>query len=241
MVLPLGAGVVAPGEHRARQSAAGGELPFGLGGQFLARPGGVGVGVLRGHVGDRVAVKAAHGAARTRRAAPAGTGRVPPPLRDVPQVDRPAGGEEDQRAGAQQRRVRAGVLRRVEWPLRDRDVPGRRHEPAELGDGDRVIVDPEAVDLDAADRPLLRVEVVRTPSGSCRRAPRSCSWLAGVRPAARHRPRGGQGVTHRLLAHEHEGGLALEIVVRLAADVDRDPVDDAAGETGRAARPGSPG
>ena len=40
-----------------------------------------------------------------------------------------------------------------------------------------------------------------------------------------------------LLAHEHQGGFPLKILVRLAADVDRDPVNGAAGEpVGRRAR-----
>ena len=41
-----------------------------------------------------------------------------------------------------------------------------------------------------------------------------------------------------LLAHEHRLGLALEVDVRLAADVDRDAVDRAAGERVRATSPG---
>jgi hypothetical protein len=158
--LPLGERVIAPGVDRAVQPAAGGELPLGLGWQLLARPLGVRVGVLGGHVGDRVPVQAARRAARPAGMPPVGARGVPPPPRHVPQVHRPAGGEEHQRAGAQQVRVRAGVLRRVERPLGHGRVPGRGHEPAELRDRDRVIVYPEAVDLDAARRAFLRVEVL---------------------------------------------------------------------------------
>ena len=38
---------------------------------------------------------------------------------------------------------------------------------------------------------------------------------------------------HRVLAHQHACGLALEVDVRLAADVDGDPLDRAAGEAAR--------
>lgn len=159
--LPLGARVVAPGVDRAVQPAAGGELPLGLGRQLLARPRGVRVGVLRGHVGDRVPVQAARRAARPARMPPVGARGVPPPLGHVPQVHWPAGREEHQRARVQQVRVRPGILRRVERPLGDGHVPGRGHEPAELRDRDRVVIHPEAIDLDAARRAFLRVEVLR--------------------------------------------------------------------------------
>ena len=159
--LPLRARVVAPGVDRAVQPAAGGELPLGLGRQLLARPRGVRVGVLRGHVGDRVPVQAARRAARPARMPPVGARGVPPPLGHVPQVHRPAGREEHQRARVQQVRVRPGILRRVERPLGDGHVPGRGHEPAELRDRDRVVIHPEAIDLDAARRAFLRVEVLR--------------------------------------------------------------------------------
>ena len=73
--------------------------------------------------------------------------------------------------------------------------------------------------------------------------------MSGSGAAARSRtgpdragPTGGAvGLTHaaaRSLAGEHRGGLALEVDVRLAADVDGDPVQGAAGERPRGASPG---
>jgi len=158
--LPPRERVVAPGENRA-----------------------VGVGVLGGHVGDRVPVEAAHRAARPAWMAPVRARRVPPPLRHVPQVHRPAGGEEHQRSRLQQGRVRAGVLRRVERTFRDGRVPGPGHEPPELRDRDRVIVHPEAVDLDAARRAFLRVEVLRSHQELAARHPRHV-----LQPGATHGP-----------------------------------------------------
>jgi len=38
------------------------------------------------------------------------------------------------------------------------------------------------------------------------------------------------GVDRKLFAGEHRGGFAFEVDVRVAADVDRDAVDGAAGE-----------
>ena len=73
-----------------------------------------------------------------------------------------------------------------------------------------------------------------TPGTRCAR-PRSARTRPEVSPSwccLRNRS--------RLFAHHHEGGLAFEVQVRLAADVDRDPVDRAAREARRASRRGSP-
>jgi hypothetical protein len=153
--------VVAPGERRAVEAAAGGELPFGLGWELLARPRGVGVGVLGRDVGDRVLVEAVQGAARAARVAPVRARGVAPPLGHVAQAHRAPGRVEHQRAGVQQGRVGVRVLGRVERALGHRDVAGRLREAAELGHRDRAGVDPEGVDLDPADRALLRVEAGR--------------------------------------------------------------------------------
>ena len=89
--LPRALGLVAPGVDGAVEPAPRGVLPLGLGRQRLARPGGVGLGVLVGDVHDRVL-----GAARERGAGalgvpPAGAGRPRPPLAQVPEVDRARG------------------------------------------------------------------------------------------------------------------------------------------------------
>ena len=59
--------LVAPGELAAVEAAAGGELPLGLGRERLARPLGVGLGVLVGDLDDRVVLAALDGAARALR------------------------------------------------------------------------------------------------------------------------------------------------------------------------------
>ena len=156
-----GSEVAAPGEDGAVQAAAGGELPFRFAGQLLAGPGRVGLGVLGGHMRDRVVAQPLDAAARAAWPPPLGTRHVTPPLGDVAQVHRAVGAVEDQRSGPQQGRVGAGVLRRVERALGDRHVPGRGRETGELGDGDRMVIHPEAVHLDPADRALLGVEIVR--------------------------------------------------------------------------------
>jgi hypothetical protein len=110
---------------------------------------------------DRVLAQALRRAARPQRPAPFGTGHITPPLGDIAQVDRPVGGVEDQRPRPEQGRIHAGVLRRIQRALGHRHISGRGHEPAELGDGHRVVIHPEPIDLDPADRALLGAEILR--------------------------------------------------------------------------------
>ena len=56
--------------------------------------------------------------------------------------------------------IGSGQIDRVRGALGPGDVAGGLHEPAELGVGDRVLVDPEAVDAHRVDGPFLRVEVL---------------------------------------------------------------------------------
>ena len=65
-------------------------------------------------------------AARAVWPPPLGARYITPPLRVVTQVYRAFGFVEDQRAGLQQGRVGARVLRRVERALRERDIPRSR-------------------------------------------------------------------------------------------------------------------
>ena len=58
-VLAAGRELVAPGELRAVEPAARGELPFGFGRQLLAGPVRVGLGVAIGDVHDRMIVEPA--------------------------------------------------------------------------------------------------------------------------------------------------------------------------------------
>src|SRR4051812_35046009 len=99
-------------------------------------------------------------AARALRSIPARTGDVVPPVPEVAQVDGSARAPEDERAGNERARVGVRVVQRVGAALGDGDVAGGPDEAAELRDGDRALVDPESLDLGAADGPLLRIEVL---------------------------------------------------------------------------------
>jgi len=85
-----GSSAVSPGKDGPFQAAAGSELPLSLGGQVLARPGRVRIGVLGRDVSDRMLFQPVQGTFRPARMAPAGTGEVTPPLGGVAQVHRPA-------------------------------------------------------------------------------------------------------------------------------------------------------
>src|SRR5215470_8171745 len=73
---PIRRELIAPGVGRAVQAAPGRVLPLRLGGQFLAGPRGVRLGVFVGDVGHRMALPAAAVAAGPLRVAPAGAGDV---------------------------------------------------------------------------------------------------------------------------------------------------------------------
>ena len=87
-------------------------------------------------------------------------GHVLPPAADVVQRHGAVGLAEDERPGDEQLGVGVGVVLRVERPLGDGDVAGLADEAAELRCRDGVLVHPEAVDRDLADRPLLGIEVL---------------------------------------------------------------------------------
>src|SRR3954453_6292920 len=70
--LPAGPGLVSPGVRRAVEAAARGVLPLGLGRQGGAGPGGVGRGVLVGHVHHRMVKELVDRALRAARVPPAG-------------------------------------------------------------------------------------------------------------------------------------------------------------------------
>ena len=177
-------GLVAPGERRTVEAAAGGVLPLGLGGQVEARPVGEGPGVLVGDVDDRVVGTALDRAAGPVRRAPARARRPGPPLAQVPQVDRAGGRGEHQRAGHQVRRRRAREVGGIHRALRDGDVARAADEPCEalVGHGHRL--DREAVDRHPVGRRLLRVVGVGAHhEGASRQGDR------GVEAGARHASR----------------------------------------------------
>ena len=159
--LAVGEVLVSPRERGALEAAAGGELPLRLGRQLLARPGGVGLGILVGDVRDRMVVAAVDRRALAARSLPERAGDVLPPVPVVVEVHGAGRSSEDERSRDEQVGVGIGVVRRVERSLRDGDVVRLADEATELGRRDRLLVHPEAVDRDAVDGSLLGVEVLR--------------------------------------------------------------------------------
>jgi len=84
---------------------------------------------------------------------------VLPPVAEVPQVHRTRRLAEDERAGDERFRIRAGEVSGVERALAEGDVARFADEPAKVGGGDGVLVHPEPVQRDAMHRPFLGVEV----------------------------------------------------------------------------------
>ena len=152
--------LVAPRVGGAVEPAARGVLPLRLGGQREPGPGGVGLRVLEADVGHRVAPARVRVAARALGAVPARAREPVPPAPPVVERHRPARGAEDERAGDEDLRVGVGVVGRVGRPLGERHVARRADEAAEPRHGHRGVLDPEARDVDPADRALLGIEVL---------------------------------------------------------------------------------
>src|SRR5216683_691286 len=144
--------LLAPGELCTVEAAARGELPFGFGRQFLARPFGIGLGVLVGDLHHWMVVEPADVAALAVGPAPVGAEGEAPPLAPVAQVDRLLRLGEDKTACLQHVRQGAGIVLPIGRDLGEGDVAYRFDELAELGISDRRRIDPEAVDGDAMDR-----------------------------------------------------------------------------------------
>src|SRR5262249_5575066 len=138
-----------------------GELPRGLRRQFLAGPLRVGLRITIGYVNDRMIVESADRAARATGPAPAGAELEIPPLAPVTQVHGVLRRREDQRAGLEHVRQRAGIIVGVGLDLGEGDVAGRVDEVAELAVRHRRAVNPETVDGGAMDRRLFRIMLVR--------------------------------------------------------------------------------
>lgn len=95
------------------------------------------------------------------RLAPACVRNVCPPPARVIQWEGPRRSLEDKRSRDQELHRCSWVVGGVEWSLGNGLVAGLRHKALELGVRDRVAIDPEAIDANAMDRRLLRIEVVR--------------------------------------------------------------------------------
>jgi hypothetical protein len=195
--------LIAPCELGAVEAAAGGELPFGFGGQFLAGPFGIGHGILVGDVDDGMIVEPADRASRSVWAPPIGAELERPPLAPVAQIDRRLGRREDQRARLEHVRQRAGIVPGVGRNFGKGDVARRVDEFAELAIGDRRTVHPEAAHAHPVDRGLFRIVPVGTHAECTARNPhhalaqfggRVCSTRVGLRlqhPTLERRMRGG--------------------------------------------------
>jgi hypothetical protein len=158
---PVGEVLVAPGEHRALEPAAGSVLPLRLGGEPLAHPGRVRLRVFAGDVRDRMRVAAVDRGALPAGPLPEGARDVAPPVAVVVEIHRAGRRVEDQRAWDEEVGVGVGVLGGIERPLGDGDVAGLADKATELGRGDGLLVHPEPVDRNAVHRALLGVEVLR--------------------------------------------------------------------------------
>ena len=153
--------LVAPGVDRPLQPPARGVLPLRLGGQRLARPRRVGLGVAVGDLGHGVVLAAVHAAPRPLGRPPGGPGHPRPPVAHLAEVDRPVARLEDHRPGHQQRRIGARIVGGVRRDLGVGQVPRLLDERGERGHRHRRRVHPEPVHRDGPDRRLLGIEVLR--------------------------------------------------------------------------------
>ena len=112
--------LVAPGEGRPVEAAAGGVLPLGLGRKLLARPGRVGLRVLVGDLHDGMPVAAVDRRARPARLLPERARHVLPPAADVVQRHGAGGLAEDERARHEQVGLGVRVVGGVERAARRR-------------------------------------------------------------------------------------------------------------------------
>jgi hypothetical protein len=111
---------------------------------------------------DRLALPSGDRAVGSFRMPPVGTGNVFPPVAQVARPHRTAGHPEYRATRLQRLRPRTGVERRVERPLGERNVTGGGDERSEVGVGDRVAINPVAIDRDAVRRPLLGIGHIRS-------------------------------------------------------------------------------
>src|SRR5262249_24330719 len=102
--------LIAPSVFRTVEPAACGELPFGLGGQFLAGPGGIGLRITISDVNYGMIVEPADVTARAIWPTPVCAEFESPPLRPVGEVNSVFRGRKNQRAGFEHVRKRARIV-----------------------------------------------------------------------------------------------------------------------------------
>ena len=154
---PVRRELLAPAERRAVQPAACSELPLGLGGQVFAGPGRVGGGILERDMHDRFALAPPNRAVRPVRVLPVGAGQIGPPVVHVARPNRASRHAKHGAARLQQLGLRARIERRIERAFGQGDVVCGSDERGEVGIGDGVSIDPEAVDRDVVGGSFLRI------------------------------------------------------------------------------------
>lgn len=134
-------------------------LPLGLGGQTAPGPGGVRSRVGVGDLDHRMIRKAFDRRSGSRRVFPAGARHPGPPLPPVPQVHRPVGRAEHQRARHQVGGGYAREGRRIELLFGDGDMTCGGDEFGELRVGHRMALDGERCDRRLVHGRFLGVEL----------------------------------------------------------------------------------
>ena len=152
---------VSPGKLGAGEAAARRELPLGFSWQRRARPFGIGLGISVCDVHDWMIVKPPDRAAFAQRASPVGAKFERPPVRVIGKVYWMIGRSEDKRTRLEHTRQRTWIIRRIGGDLGKRDVASRLDEPEKSPVGDWCAINPETIDADAMDRPLVGIMLVR--------------------------------------------------------------------------------
>jgi len=111
---------------------------------------------------------------------------VLPPVAQITRAYRSAWHSEHRAARPQQLRARTGIERRIERPFSKRHIAGRGDERGEVGIGDGVAVDPEAIESRCGPA-APRDNAHPIPSGRC--LPESVPCRRAYRSASRHHPR----------------------------------------------------
>ena len=145
---------------RPVEASARGELPFGLRGEALARPGRVCLGVLVGDVHHRMIVEPLYRGAWSVGLSPVRAEPEIPPLRPVGQRNRVGRWAKDQRARLQHVRQGSSIVLGLGCDLGERDVARRLDEMPELTVLHRRAFDPERIDGDAVHGRFLGIMTV---------------------------------------------------------------------------------
>jgi hypothetical protein len=154
--------LIAPGQLGAVEAAARSELPLRFGRQVLSRPFRVGQGVRISHMDDGMIVQPVDVALRPIGMPPIRVLQIAPPLAEVSQVDRTIWRRENQRAGIEHMRQRAGIFFWIGRNFGKGDVPGGADEFLKLPVGHRRAIDPEAIDSDTMNRHFFRIVFIRS-------------------------------------------------------------------------------